>query len=103
LWCNVKKIAIAGSEEFVLGFRLAGIRDTFLINEAPMNVLSRFKDSDFGIIILEERFLNQLDSEDRVDIEDSVKPVFIPLSENESQESLMRLIKKSIGIDLWKE
>ena len=99
----MKRIAIAGSEEFCLGFRLAGIRDTFLIKDNPMDILSRFKDSDFGIIILEERFLSQLESEDRIEIEDSVKPVFIPLSENENQESLMRLIKKSIGIDLWKD
>ena len=98
----MKKVAAAGSEDFIIGFRLAGVRDSIELGEKPYDTLIGLRNSDFGIVVLEERFLGMMDSEDRVDIEDSVNPVFIPLSENESQESLMRLIRKSIGIDLWK-
>ncbi|MEK6808836.1 MAG: V-type ATP synthase subunit F [Nanoarchaeota archaeon] len=99
----MQKIAIAGSEDFVLGFKLAGIRDTYELNSNPMITLRKLLESEFGIVVVEERFLELLKSEDRVDIEDNVKPVFISLSTKESQESLMRMIKKSIGIELWKE
>ncbi len=99
----MKKIAIAGNEEFTIGFKLAGITDSFELGEKPMDTLADLMKSDFGIVIVEEDFLAKLDSEDRVDIENCVSPVFIPLSANASQDSLSRLIKKSIGIDLWKE
>jgi len=44
----------------------------------------------------------QLDEHDRMDIEESVMPVFLPLSINASQEGLRKMIIKSVGVDLWK-
>lgn len=99
----MKRIAVAGSEDFVLGFKLAGIRDTFELKDKPLETLKGFMNTNLGIVVVDEDFLNKLESEERVRLEDSVKPVYIPLSVRESRESLRRLIIKSIGIDLWKD
>ena len=56
-----------------------------------------------SIVVVEDKILESLDIQDRIDIEDSVDPVFIPLSTEVKQDSLRRMIKKSIGVDLWKD
>ncbi len=92
-----------GSQEFVLGFQLAGIRNVFEASKDPLKDIDEIKKKkDIGIVVIEENILESLDSHDRSDIEDSISPVFVPLSEIAEQESLRKLIKKSIGVDLWK-
>ena len=55
-----------------------------------------------GIIIVDEKIVEKLEMHQRMEIENSVDPVFIPVSTKVEQDSLKRLIKKSIGVDLWK-
>lgn len=97
------KIAVAGSNEFVVGFQLAGIKDTVEINNDYFNQLKNLKNKkEIGIVVVDEKMLESLDSYQRFVIEASVEPVFIPVSTKVEQDSLKRLIKKSIGVDLWK-
>ena len=100
----MSKVAVLGGPEFVVGFRLAGIRDTFEISKDPMDDIKKIKgDDEIDIVIIDDKILSQFDEHNRLSIEDSLKPVFIPLSTEAKQEGLRRLIRKSIGIDLWKE
>ena len=97
------KIAAAGGNEFIVGFQLAGIRDTIEIGNNPFNELKNLKNRrDIGVIVVDEKIMESLESYQRVEIEASVEPVFIPVSTKVEQDSLKRLIKKSIGVDLWK-
>jgi len=97
------KTAVLGSNEFIVGFQLAGIKDTMEATEMPINDIKRFKEKkEHGVVVIEEKILEGLDKHQRLEVEDSVDPVFIPVSTEAEQESLKRLIKKSIGIDLWK-
>ena len=97
------KIAAAGSNEFVVGFQLAGIRDTFELDKSPFNELKNLKSKkDFGIIVVEEKIMENFEQHQKAEIEASVDPVFIPVSTKVEQDSLRRLIKKSVGVDLWK-
>lgn len=98
------ELAVLGSEEFVIGFQLAGIRNIFKTSKDPLKDIKDIKDEkkNLGIVIIEESILDKLDPHERYEIEDSISPVFVPLSEVAEQESLRRLIKKSIGVDLWK-
>lgn len=97
------ELGVIGNEEFVLGFQLAGIRNTFKIGREPLKDIKELQKKDnIGIVVIEEKVLEQLDPHDRYDIEDSISPVFVPLSEIVEQEMLRKLIKKSIGVDLWK-
>ncbi len=101
----MKKIACFGTEAFVLGFQLAGIRQTVIADETRLlDQLHELKeDPELGIVITEERLLATLEGDDRAVIEDSVEPVFIPLSTENSLGNIRKLIIKSIGVDLMKE
>ena len=97
------KIAVVGGSEFVVGFQLAGVKEIIEASGNPFNELRDLKNrKDLGIIVIDEKIMDNLDSYQRLDIESSVDPVFIPLSTKVEQDSLKRLIKKSIGVDLWK-
>lgn len=97
------KLAAAGSNEFAVGFRLAGIRDAFEIGKNTFDELKDLKSKrDFGIIVVDEKIMDSLELHQRLEIESSVDPVFIPVSARAEQDSLKSLIKKSVGVDLWK-
>jgi V/A-type H+-transporting ATPase subunit F len=97
------KIAVAGSNEFVVGFQLAGIRDIIELKGNYFNELKSMKSrKDIGVVVVDEKMMESLETHQRLEIEDSVEPVFIPVSTKTEQDSLKRLIKKSIGVDLWK-
>ena len=97
------ELAVFGNEEFILGFQLAGIRNIVRVGENPLGEIKELqKKKEIGIVVIEEKILDKLDPQDRHDIEDSISPVFVPLSAVAEQENLRRLIKKSIGVDLWK-
>ena len=97
------KLAVVGGSEFIVGFQLAGIRDVI---ETDSNYFTQLKDlknkKEIGVVIVDEKIMENLELHQRQDIEASVEPVFIPVSEKAEQDSLKRLIKKSIGVDLWK-
>ncbi|MBI2101799.1 V-type ATP synthase subunit F [Candidatus Woesearchaeota archaeon] len=97
------KIAVVGGSEFIVGFQLAGIKDTMEVTGNYFNEMKNMKSrKDIGIVVVDEKIMERLDIHQRLDIEASVEPVFIPVSTKAEQDSLKRLIKKSIGIDLWK-
>ena len=102
----MKKVACIGTESFTLGFQLSGIRKTVNIHDKKDildNIHSLRRDREIGIVIVEEKILETIDSHDREEIEDLVEPVFIPLSAKSTSENIRKLIIKSIGVDLWRE
>lgn len=97
------KMAVIGSNEFIVGFQLAGIKDIIEVTSNYFNELKNLKNrKEFGIIVVDEKIMENLETYQRLEIEASVDPVFIPVSTKVEQDSLRRLIKKSIGVDLWK-
>ena len=97
------KIAVVGSNEFVVGFQLAGIKDVIEVTGNYFNELKNLKNTkEIGVAVVEEKIIESLEQHQRAEIEASVEPVFIPVSTKSEQDSLKKLIKKSIGVDLWK-
>ena len=97
------KIAVVGSNEFVVGFRLAGVRDIFEVTSNYFDELKNLKNKkEIGIVVIDEKIMENLEHHQRIEIEASVEPVFIPISTKVEQDSLKKLIKKSIGVDLWR-
>ena len=97
------KIAVIGGSEFIVGFQLAGIKDTIELNENQFSEMKNLKaNKDFGIVVVDEKIIDNLEAHQKLEIESSVDPVFIPISTTVEQDSLKRLIKKSVGVDLWK-
>lgn len=97
------KLAVLGNNEFVVGFQLAGIKDFVEVAGNYYNELKEMKNrKEIGIVVVDEKIMESLEQHQRIDIEASVQPVFIPVSAKAEQDSLKKLIKKSIGVDLWK-
>ena len=97
------KTAVLGSNEFIVGFQLAGIKNTIEVSENPFEDINKIKSNkEIGIVVLDDNIMDKLDKHQKIEIEDSVDPVFIPVSTKVEQDSLKKLIKKSIGVDLWK-
>ncbi len=98
-------IGIIGGPEFILGFQLAGIKQTYKVEDKPQETMQEaLANKEIGILIVDDAIMHKLDERTRDDITASVQPVCIQLStEAGAQDSLRKMIRKSIGIDLWKE
>ncbi|MGB8219023.1 MAG: V-type ATP synthase subunit F [Methanoregula sp.] len=99
------EIAVIGNSEFILGFRLAGIKKTYTAeNDEKLNecITSALSDGQVGILVLNSSDMERLPRRLRAMLENSVKPTVIALGGEESGLSLREKIKRSVGVDLWK-
>ena len=97
------KLAVMGGSEFIVGFKLAGIRDVIEVTGNYYNELKNLKNQkEIGVVVVDEKIMESIEPHQRLEVEASVDPVFIPVSAKVEQDSLRKLIKKSIGVDLWK-
>ncbi len=96
------EIAVVGSEEFVTGFRLAGIRKVQSITEANLmdTVVKLMDEADVGILAIDEKELEKLPMQLRSKMMESVDPVVIPVGEAEGD--IRDKIRRAIGIDLYR-
>jgi len=99
------EIAVIGNSEFILGFRLAGIRKTYAadsdekLNEHISAVLA---DTSVGILVLNSKDMERVPRRLRATLEESVKPTVIAIGGEEGGLSMRERIKRSVGVDLWK-
>jgi V/A-type H+-transporting ATPase subunit F len=99
------EIAVIGNSEFILGFRLAGIKKTYAaesdekLSEYINNVLH---DGNIGILVLNSRDMDRVPRRLRTTLENSVKPTVIAIGGEEGGLSMRDRIKRSVGVDLWK-
>jgi len=99
------EIAVIGNSEFILGFRLAGIKKTFAAeNDEKLQecVTSVLADGQVGILVLNSSDMERLPRRLRTTLENSVKPTVIALGGEEGGLSMREKIKRSVGVDLWK-
>ena len=96
------EIAVIGSDEFVLGFRLAGIRRVFVAN--PDNyqekMLEAMPQPSIGILAVDAKDLDNLSFQVRHKVMDSIQPVVVPVGGDQSD--LREKVKRAIGVDLYK-
>lgn len=99
------EIAAIGSDEFITGFQLAGIKNAIEAQGLKLNEeLNRILDEKkFGILIMEETDFNGLNRLLKARIEKSLIPIVITLTKEAKESNIRELVKKSLGIDLWKE
>ncbi len=100
------EIAVIGNSEFILGFRLAGIRKTYAAeNDEKLveHISSVLQDADVGILVLNASDMEKVPRKLRVTLENSVKPTVIAIGGgDEGGLSMREKIKRSVGVDLWK-
>ena len=99
------EIAVIGNSEFILGFRLAGIRKTYAAendekrNEYITNVL---QDVQVAILVLNNSDMEKIPHRLRTTLENSVRPTVIAIGAEEGGLTMRERIKRSVGVDLWK-
>jgi V/A-type H+/Na+-transporting ATPase subunit F len=99
------EIAVIGNSEFILGFRLAGIRKTYAVEndeELTEYITSALSDSGIGILVLNSSDMDKVSRRLRTTLEDSVKPTVIAIGGEVGGLSMRERIKRSVGVDLWK-
>jgi len=96
------EIAVVGSEEFVTGFRLAGIRRVETTTEETLltTVVKLLDEAEVGILAIHEKDLDKLPQQLRTKMMDSVDPVVIPVGAAEGD--MRDKIRRAIGIDLYR-
>lgn len=96
------EIAVIGSEDFVLGFRLAGIRRVFVANSDNYQekMLEAMSQPTIGILAVDAKDLSNLSFQVRQRVNDSIQPVIVPVGG--SDDDLREKVKRAIGVDLYK-
>lgn len=96
------EIAVIGSEEFVVGFRLAGIKKVYAVS--PDNLLEKIvqvmDEPEVGILAVHSKDLERLPPQLRAKMMNSVDPVVIPVGLEEGD--MRDKIRRAMGIDLYK-
>ena len=99
------RIAVIGERELIIGYRLLGMDDTFIVSKEDANktLQELFASGKFGLIIASEFVRNLLPNTFRAKIEASIEPLvlFMPsLQENIQEESIAVLAKRVLGVNI---
>lgn len=96
------EVAVVGSQDFVVGFRLAGIRRVY--ETTSETIESTIKDlldkQDVGILVVNMRDMESLPAALRIRLDESTTPVVIPVGTDEGE--MRDKVRRAIGIDLYK-
>ncbi len=97
-------IAVIGNEEFVLGFRLAGLRRVFVAHpeDYQEKIIEAMEDPEVGILAVDGEDLKNLTPQMRAKVTDSISPVVVTVG-GAGMGDLREKIKRAIGVDLYKE
>jgi len=98
------EIGVVGHPDFTLGFRLAGVKRIFDVEE-PKNMEKRLREvistGDVGILVLHGDDFARFPAPMRKELSNIVRPVVIPVGPREDSD-LREKIKQAVGVDLWK-
>ncbi len=96
------EIAVVGSEEFVVGFRLAGIKKVYGVRpeQLQQTIIELMEEKDIGILAVHTADLERLPAHLRDRMMASVDPVVIPVGVEEGD--MRDKVRRAMGIDLYK-
>lgn len=103
---QVGKIAVVGEKELVLGYRLLGVEDSIPVGreEAQKTVMELFNSGKYNLIIVGNEARKGLSAATMDKLESSIVPlvVFMPSPDSAAgeEESLSRLAKRVLGVDI---
>jgi V/A-type H+-transporting ATPase subunit F len=96
------EIAVVGSEDFVVGFRLAGIKKVYGVPPEKLEetIVSLMGEEDIGILAVHTTDIEKLPQHLKDKMMGSVDPVVIPVGEEEGD--IRDKVRRAMGIDLYK-
>lgn len=97
------ELAVVGRDDFVLGFRLAGVRKVFAVapEEFETKVNAVLDDPSVGILVVSTEDLQRASHGTRRRLETVPRPVVIAVG-GQQEEDLRTKVKRAIGVDLLK-
>ena len=98
------ELSVVGSQEFTLGFQLAGISNIFnpeSEDEMVSQLRSLLNSKDVGIIVIDSAIMATLPERLKYQLSASVTPTVLGIG-TEEDTTLRDTIRKAIGVDLWK-
>ena len=95
-------IAVVGDSEFVLGFKLAGIRNTYVEKNIEERVAALLVEKEANILVVHDEDYKKLLPGLKKRLRESVKPIVISVGKLE-EDDIRERIKRVIGVDLYKK
>ena len=98
------ELAVVGTQEFTLGFQLAGISNIFnpeSDDEMSAQLKTLLNSKEVGIIVIDSSIMSTLPERLRDQLSASVTPTVLGIG-TEEDTTLRDTIRKAIGVDLWK-
>ncbi len=98
------EIAVVGALEFTLGFQLAGVKNLYNPSdeeEMAETLNSLLKQSEIGVVVVDNIDLMKLPERLRFRLSESVTPTVLGVG-TEEDNTLRESIKSALGVDLWK-
>jgi V/A-type H+-transporting ATPase subunit F len=97
----MKQIAVIGSPQFTLGFRLAGVRRVVDVSGQAGTLFRELQSDDrVGIIVTSTDCFAQLNEDLREALAKAIRPVTVVIGGEDRGEMLQKMVKRSIGIEL---
>ena len=95
-------IAVLGSNEFVLGFRLGGVKRVYTVKPEnyEQKLLELIADSSIGVLAIDSKDIDVLSPNGRKKAMESIAPVVVIVGAKEGD--LREKVKRAIGVDLYK-
>ncbi len=104
---SLDSIAVVGDSAMCTGFRLAGVQNVFTVatdDEGEKTLERLMAEPGVGILVAQERLLENCDWRLKKRIEAAAKPVVVTVpgieGPAEQSESLAALVKRALGFDL---
>jgi V/A-type H+-transporting ATPase subunit F len=98
------ELGVVGHPDFTLGFRLAGVKQIFEVEDAKArekkihDIVDR---AEVGILVIHGDDFAAMAPAQRRQLSNTVRPVVIPVGPREDTD-LREKIKQAVGVDLWK-
>ncbi len=98
------KIAVIGERELVIGFRLIGMESAFEVNDKnDVETFNRLYHSEmYSLLLASENIKAKLDRKllDLIEVSTTPLVLFIPMPGGHDEESVGRLAKRILGVDI---
>jgi len=100
------KIVVIGDAPLVLGFKLAGLEEAINVSDENFQeeLEKVLKKPEYGIIITNERMLNNIDWRLKKKLDNIAYPVVVPIPDraggSREGDEIRNLIKRALGFDL---
>lgn len=99
----MSEIGVVGSQQFTLGFRLAGIRkiwDATSEDELERALAAARRDDAVSILVMQTGDLQRITPRTRQELVSGTKPTLVAVG-LEEDNTLREKIKQAVGVDLW--